>query len=257
MIPQPQSTAHTSMKLLPLVALSFLAAASLHAGEKQIFNGKDLTGWKGVEGFWSVQDGCITGATKTDHMITENSFLVWEDGQPGDFELTCKFKLTDQNGGTEGFGNSGIQYRSKVVNPEYSVVAGYQADMDLQNHYTGMLYEEKGRGILCKPGEKVIISSAEKDAANPKSKDFKIEVTGSTGTAEEIKGIIKAGEWNDYKLIIKGNHLQHFINGHQTADITDNDAAHAAQSGVIALQLHKGPTGMTVQFKDMVLKTGN
>jgi len=39
--------------------------------------------------------------------------------------------------------------------------------------------------------------------------------------------------------------------------IVDNDAAHAAKSGILALQLHKGPTGMTVQFKDMVLKTDN
>ena len=243
------------MKLLPLVALSLLAAASLRAGEKQMFNGKDLTGWKGVDGFWSVEDGCITGKTTTDHMITENSFLVWQDGEPGDFELTCKFKLTDQNGELKGFGNSGIQYRSKVVKPEYFVVSGYQADMDLQNHYTGMLYEEKGRGILCKPGEKVTLSSVEKDPAIPKARDFKIEVTGQSASADEIKGIIKAGEWNDYKLVIKGNHLQHFINGHQTADITDNDEKHAAKTGVIALQLHRGATGMTVQFKDLVLKT--
>jgi hypothetical protein len=243
------------MKLLPLVALSLLTAVSLQAGEKQIFNGKDLTGWKGVDGFWSVQDGCITGATKTDHMVSENSFLVWQDGEVGDFELTCKFKLTDQNGQVAGFGNSGIQYRSKIVKPEYFVVSGYQADMDLQNRYTGMLYEEKGRQILCKPGEKVTIASAEKDAANPKAKDFKIEVTGSTGTGDEIKGWIKAGDWNDYKIIAKGNHLQHFVNGHQTADITDNDAAHAAKSGILALQIHRGPSGMTVQFKDMVLKT--
>src|ERR1700761_4775133 len=174
------------MKLLPLVALTLLAAAQLHAGEKTIFNGKDLTGWKGVDGFWSVQDGCITGATKTDHMITENSFLVWQDGEVGDFELTCKFKLTDQNGELKGFGNSGIQYRSKVVKPEYYVISGYQADMDLQNHYTGM---------LCTPGQKVTLSTTEKDPANPKSKDFKIDVTGNTATADEIKGIIKAGEW--------------------------------------------------------------
>src|SRR5579871_2833723 len=150
------------MKLLPLVALILLAAANLRAEEKIMFNGKDLTGWKGVEGFWSVEDGCITGKTTNEHMITENSFLVWQGGEPGDFELTCKFKLTDQNGETKGFGNSGIQYRSKVVKPEYFVVAGYQSDMDLQNHYTGMLYEEKGRGIVCKPGEKVILSSVPK-----------------------------------------------------------------------------------------------
>ena len=245
------------MKPLPLIALTFLAAASLHAGEKNLFNGKDLTGWKGVEGFWSVQDGCLTGKTTTENMVTENTFLVWQDGEVGDFELTCKFKLVDLNGEAVKFGNSGIQYRSKVVKPEYFVVAGYQADMDTTNKYTGMLYEEKGRGILCLPGEKVTISAAEKNPADAKSKDFKIEANGSTGTGEEIKEAIKAADWNEYKIIAKGNHLQHFVNGKQTADITDNDETHAAKTGVLALQLHKGPTGMTVQFKDMVLKTDN
>jgi len=242
------------MKLLPLVALTLFAAATVRADEKQIFNGKDLSGWKGVPEFWSVQDGCLTGKTTTENMVKENTFLVWE-GEVGDFELTCKFKLVDLNGEAKGFGNSGIQYRSKVVKPEYFVISGYQADMDCGNTYTGMLYEEKGRGILCKPGEKVTINAAQKDAADPKSKDFKIEVTGNSGTGDEIRSEIKAGEWNEYKIIAKGNHLQHFVNGKQTADITDNDEAHAAKTGVLALQLHKGPTGMTVQFKDMVLKT--
>ena len=48
-------------------------------------------------------------------------------------------------------------------------------------------------------------------------------------------------------------HLQHFINGLQTVDVTDETAI-GAKSGILALQLHKGPTGMTVQFKDLVLK---
>lgn len=245
------------MKLLPLLALSLFAAASLHAGEKNLFNGKDLSGWKGVPEFWTVQDGCITGHTTADSMVKENTFLIWQDGEVGDFELTCKFKLVDLNGEAKGFGNSGIQYRSKVVKPEYFVVAGYQADMDCGNTYTGMLYEEKGRGIICKPGEQVTVSAAEKKAGDPKSKDFKIEMTGSSGKGDEIKSAIKAADWNEYKILAKGNHLQHFVNGKKTADIIDEDAAHAAKSGVLALQLHKGPTGMTVQFKDMVLKTDN
>jgi hypothetical protein len=243
------------MKLLPLVALALVATFNLRAEEKNLFNGKDLTGWKGVPEFWSVEDGCITGKTSAQNMVKENTFLVWQDGQPADFEFTCKFKLTDDAGTTKGFGNSGVQYRSKVVKPEYFVVAGYQADMDNSNTYTGMLYEEKGRGILCKPGEKVTLSAVEKNPADPKSKDFKIDVTGNSATAAEIKAAIKAGDWNDYKIIAKGNHLQHFINGVQTADIIDNDEKHAAKSGVLALQLHKSGTGMKVQFKDIVLKT--
>ena len=230
----------TLIALLTLGSLAF-------AGEKQLFNGKDLTGWHGQSEFWSVQDGAITGHTTAEHMVAENTFLIW-DGEAGDFELTFKYKLTDMDGKSEKFGNSGVQYRSKVVKPEYSVVAGYQADMECGKTYSGILYEEKGRGILAKRGEKVVV----KQSDNPKKPT--LEKTGTLGTSEEIQAAIHPGEWNDYKIVAKGNHLQHFINGKQTIDVTD-ETAEGAKTGVIALQLHKGPTGMTVQFKDMVLKT--
>ncbi|MDB6155696.1 MAG: hypothetical protein JWL90_4149, partial [Chthoniobacteraceae bacterium] len=58
---------------------------------------------------------------------------------------------------------------------------------------------------------------------------------------------------NEYKVVAKGGHLQHFINGKQTVDVTDETAV-GAKSGVLALQLHAGPP-MTVQFKDLILKT--
>lgn len=238
------------MKLLPLAALTLLAATTLHAGEKPLFNGTDLTGWKGVAEFWSVKDGAITGQTTTEHMVAENTFLIWQDGEVGDFELTLKYKIVDLNGESKGFGNSGIQYRSKVVNPEYSVVAGYQADFETGPKYSGILYEEKGRGILALRGQTVIIREGE-DPKKPK-----IEVTGQVAKSEDIQAVIKPAEWNDYKIIAQGGHLQHFINGQLTIDVVDETAV-GARTGVLAFQLHKGPTGMTVQFKDIVLKTAN
>jgi hypothetical protein len=238
-----------------LIALFTLGTLAF-AGEKQLFNGKDLTGWHGQMEFWSVQDGAITGHTTAEHMCKENTFLIW-DGEAGDFEMTFKYKLTDMDGKSDKFGNSGVQYRSKVVKPEYSVVAGYQADMECGKTYSGILYEEKERGILAKRGEKVVIHEGDKVTTDKNGKEKKsanIEVTGNLGTSEEIQAAIHMGEWNDYKIVAKGNHLMHFINGKQTVDVVDETAV-GAKTGIIALQLHKGPTGMTVQFKDMVLKT--
>jgi len=230
------------MKSLPTLLTLIFAATLAHAGEKSLFNGKDLTGWKGQPEFWSVKDGAITGQTSKETPAKENTFLIWQDGEPGDFELTCKFKIVDADGKAAGFGNSGIQYRSKVVNPEYSVVAGYQADMECGKTYSGILYEEKGRGILAQRGQKVVI----KDGG-------KIEVTGEVGKSDTIQAAIKPADWNDYKIVAKGNHLQQFINGVQTVDVTDESAA-AAKKGVIAFQLHAGAP-MMVQFKDIVLKS--
>ena len=161
-------------------------------------------------------------------------------------DRTCKFKIVDENGKAEGFGNSGIQYRSKVLKPEYSVVGGYQADFEVGKTYSGILYEEKGRGILAQRGQ--IVTVKDGDDGKPK-----IEVVGSVGRSDEIQESIKPGDWNDYKIVAKGNRLKHYINGRQTVDVTDESSA-AATKGVLALQLHAGKP-MMVQFKDLVLKT--
>ncbi len=234
---------------IPAILLSLFASASFtHAGEIQLFNGKDLTGWKGQPGFWSVKDGAITGQTTAEKPVTENTFLIW-DGEVGDFELVFKYKLLDENGKGEGYGNSGVQYRSKVVKPEYSVLSGYQADFEIGQKHSGILYEEKARGILANRGDKVVIHEGDKG----KGKKPNIEVTGKVGDPAEIQAAIKQGDWNEYKVVAKDGHLQHFINGKQTVDVTD-ETAEGAKTGLVGLQLHAGKP-MTVQFKDIVLTT--
>ena len=236
------------MKLLPAL---LVFTATLHAGEKQLFNGKDLSGWEGNPKLWSVQDGAITGKTSDsgDTKIGHNTFLIWKDGKVGDFELTFKYRIEK--------GNSGVQYRSKELPAgEFGpVVSGYQADFEAGKTYSGILYEERGRGILAQRGQKTSIDAAEKNPADPKSQDFKVSVTGSVGDSNEIQSAIKDEQWNDYKIVAKGSRVQHFINGKQTIDVTDNDAAHAPKEGILALQIHAGPA-MVVQFKDLLLKTG-
>src|SRR3989442_330998 len=79
---------------------------------------------------------------------------------------------------------------------------------------SGILYEERGRAILAQRGQKVVLKDGEGEKP-------KIEVTGSLGKTEEIQAKINVNGWNDYVVIATGNHLQHFINGVQTVDVTD------------------------------------
>ncbi len=237
--------------MITRIALTLALSASAclsQAAETALFNGKDLTGWEGNTKVWSVQDGCITGKTgaEGDTKLKHNTFLVWRAGKVSNFELTFKYKIVDKDGKGEGFGNSGVQYRSKELKPGESgiIISGYQADFEVGKTYSGILYEEKGRGILAKRGEKTVI----------KEGSGKPEVTGSVGKSDEIQAKIKQADWNDYKIVAKGNHLQHFINGLQTVDVVDEQASKAAKEGVLALQVHAGEP-MTVQFKDLVLKT--
>ena len=247
-----------SLLILGLAASATIALAA--DGAQSLFNGKDLSGWKGNPDFWSVRDGAITGQSTATKVVDANTFLVWQGGEPANFELRLKFRLTAQN--AKGWGNSGVQYRSRVIDAEKFVVGGYQADIDSPFRYTGMLYEERGRGILMNPGQKVRVGPAEAAAAAPadakKGKGKagprpKIDVLGTPTTAEQIQAVLKMGDWNELRIVANGNQLQHFVNGVLTADVTDADPAVAPKSGVIALQMHKGEP-MTVQFKDIQLK---
>ena len=236
---------------LLLAALAASASAfAAEAGFKEIFNGKDLTGWEGLS-FWSVKDGAIVGQTTAEKPTKGNTFLVWKGGEPANFELHVSFRLTGQN--DKDFANSGIQYRSHIVEAAGFVVGGYQADMDLTGRYTGMLYEDKGRGILMGPGEKILVKPPTPEDAAKKKKATVEKLDGATSAAE-IRAVYKIGEWNDLVIIAEGNHVRHYLNGKLTADVTDIDPAVAPKSGILALQLHAGQP-MTIEFKNLRLKT--
>ena len=216
-----------------------LLAQEVEPGFKSLFNGKDLTGWVGRSNHWSVEDGAITGTTSKENPAQGNNFLIAQSGETNmivdNFELRLSYKFSGD------WGNSGVQYRSKDRGK--FVVNGYQADCEVGDTYSGILYEEGGRGILAERGKKVIIKE-----------DGQKEAVGSLGASKEIQAAINKNGWNDYVVIAQGNHLQHFINGKQTVDVVDEQASKAAKSGILALQLHAGP-GMKIQFKNIRIKS--
>jgi hypothetical protein len=229
-------------------AVLALATPGFAADEfKSLFNGKDLSGWAGNYGFWFVREGAIVGQTTWATPTKGNTFLVWQGGDVKNFELRLMFRLTPNN--DAAFANSGVQYRSKIVDQANWVVGGYQADMDFAGKYVGMLYEEKGRGILMQPGQQIRVQSGldEKGKA-------RVETAATPTSAADILAAYKKADWNELVIIANGNQLRHFLNGKLTADVTDLDEAHGAKSGLLALQLHAGQP-MTVEFKDIRLKT--
>ncbi len=206
-----------------------------------IFNGQDLSGWSGDPTRWTVKDGVITGQSTEENPIEVNTFLVWR-APVRNFELRAQFRLQGEKA------NSGIQYRSHYVDKATWSVGGYQADMDVINRYTGMLYEERGRGIVVRPGERIRIG--------PLLESSKPQLTpvGTPTDPDTLKDAIKTGDWNEIVIVAEGNHLRHYVNGVLTAEAFDNDPAHAASEGLLALQLHRGPP-MIAQFKNLTLTT--
>jgi hypothetical protein len=232
-----------------LIALTVVGAISARAAEtgfQSLFNGRDLSGWEGNLGFWFVREGVITGQTTWATPTKANTFLVWKGGELKNFELRLRFRLISNN--DAAFANSGVQYRSRIIDPATWLVGGYQADIDYVGKYLGMLYEEKGRGIVMQPGQQVRIGPAGADGKP------KVEHVGAATDSAEIVAAYKKDDWNELVIIANGNHLQHFVNEKLTADVVDLDPEKAAKAGILALQLHAGQP-MTIQFKDIRLKT--
>ena len=229
--------AMTRWLILPLVCVALLlsAPAGLSAddetGFKPIFDGKSLEGWDGRPEFWSVEDGAITGRTTKDNPAKGNTFIIWRDAPLDDFVLRLRYKIVG--------GNSGVQYRSREVEPW--VISGYQADIDSGDTYSGILYEERARGVLATRGQKVTIGSDGEKVAE------------QVADGKALQGAVKTEDWNDYEIVAQGNHLIHKINGQVMSEVIDNQSDKRAASGLLALQLHAGPP-MTVQFKDIRLK---
>ena len=209
------------------------ATVTMHPGQDgfvRMFNGKNLSGWAGNPEYWSVEDGAITGVT--DGSLKKNRFLTWKVASVRNFELKVKVKYSER-------ANSGIQYRSRMVpKAGLDVVTGYQCDI-LANPKApnGMIYEELGRGIRARPDQKIVIDD-----------------TGQSWVAEKMPvKQFPAETWHEYHILVRGNHYQHWINGHQTANLIDLHPKDLVLGGVFGLQVHVGPA-MKVQFKDLRIK---
>lgn len=213
-----------------VLTLALAAAFASAAEERQLFNGKDLSGWEGNPQSWSVQDGYITGVTTDDAPLPHNQFLTWTGGTVKNFELRAVMRQTGNN--------SGIQYRSKRLEDVGPwAITGYQCDVHPTPANNAMMYDEKGRGIIALNGQSVIIDEQGKKWL----------------TAEREPVTVDVADWNEYTIIAVGNKLIHKVNGRVTAEVIDHQASERELEGLLAIQIHRGPA-MKVQIKSITLK---
>ena len=197
----------TACVVLALVCVAAIATAE--EGFRPLFDGKTLNGWHGDPDLWKVEDGMLAGSTDV-KTLKHNSFIATTKSYRN-FVLKARFKLRNHN--------SGIQIRSKQK-PDY-VVTGYQPDI-AESRYTGILYEEGGRGILAD--------------VDPK----------------KTEKVFKKGDWNEYVITCDGPNITLQLNGVTTVAYKEKSDK-GAKEGIIALQLHAGPK-MKVWFKDIRIK---
>lgn len=217
-------TLSTCLLLLTGITLCGQDAVSL-------FNGKDLTGWDGQPGWWQVEDGAITSEITLEKPCNKATYLIWRGGQPSDFELSLRFKISEQ-------GNSGIQIRS-LEKPNWDTF-GYQADMEGDGKLVGFVYHHQ-HGLIGARGEKTTIGA-----------DGKKTIETIAEPAALLKHY-KVAEWNHYRVTCKGPEISVFLNDILMCQITDHRVTNENSRGIIALQMHPGPP-MKVQFKEILLK---
>lgn len=243
------------LSLLLLTTLSFAQKKPTRPADfVSIFDGKTLTGWSGDPTYWRVENGSLVGEITPITLLKTNSFITWQGSEPADFELKGEFNITEN-------GNSGINYRSEQLTDVPHALRGYQADIDGKNRYTGQNYEERKRTTLAYRGQKTTIptytgaDTPDAVRANVKNNAWNgLTVTGSLGNSDSLKTFIKPEAWNTFRLVVKGNHLQHYINDVLMSDVTDNDTVNGSMKGKLGVQVHVGPP-MKVQYRSLMLKT--
>lgn len=202
-----------------LIATLLISSMASAADDwKSLFDGKSLKGWTQKNGTatYRIEDGVIVGKTEEG---SPNSFLC-SDKEYGDFELTFEVKVDDEL-------NSGVQIRSaSIKDRDNGRVHGPQVEIAV-NGTAGYIYGEAlGTGWL-----------------------------SANGGQPEAHKNFKNGEWNEYRVLAKGNSIQTWVNGTQVADLTDEKSM--MPKGFIGLQVHsigRGTGPYEVRWRNLKIR---
>jgi hypothetical protein len=213
-------------------------------GWRDLFNGKDLTGWEQHSGKakYSVEDGVLVGESVPD---TGNSFLC-PVGEFGDFELELDYQV-------DGTLNSGVQFRSDVFSDARTIrfgskakrlpadrMHGYQCEIDMDTTrnrmWTAGIYDEMRRLWLFPGslgGDANQFTEAGRKFSNP-------------------------GEWNHLRILCIGPSIKTWLNGESRADIQDA----MTLKGRIGLQVHavgkdEKKVGLHAKFRNIRIREIN
>lgn len=179
-----------------------------------LFDGSSLSGWEGDTNVWRVRDGVIVGGSLKGN--PRNEFLATVRSYTN-FVIRLEYKLI----GTEGFINSGVQFRSVRLTQPPNEMKGYQADIGAG--HSGCLYDESRRNSFL--------------ARAPDA---------------QIQRLEKPGDWNRYEVRCEARRIQITLNGEKTVDYTEADTS-LPQDGLFGLQMHGGCKA-EVSFRNIILE---
>lgn len=183
-----------------------LTAAEMHDGWTLLFDGKTMAGWddprlKTPPGdAWTIEDGCLKATAHpriTEDLFTKDAFR--------DFELEFDWRISPG-------GNSGVKYRiqdHRFVAPskgtfEQSVEQSFQHPVSQrpargQDYVIGFEYQ-------------VIDNSAVRNSPKQTAGALYDMVAASAQAARPV------GEFNHSRILVRGNHVEHWMNGVKVVD---------------------------------------
>ena len=210
------------MRKFAVIGFCMLFAGIIPAqtGWRNLFNGKNLDGWKQLNGQakYSVENGVLVGETV---LNSPNSFLCTSETF-SDFILEYEAKV-DTNL------NSGVQIRSESY-PAYQNgrVHGYQVEIDPSSRaWSGGLYDESRR---------LWLYSLERN--------------------EKGRKAFKNNQWNKFRVEAIGSSIRVWVNGVPCVDLIDD----MTPKGFVGLQVHsigndKKLEGIKVMWKNIRIMT--
>lgn len=207
--------------LLAVLLSATLFSQAQSGGWKNLFNGKDFTGWKQLNGKarYTIQNGEIVGTTVANE---PNSFLATEKDY-GDYVLEFEFKVDSSM-------NSGVQFRS-LSKPDFKNgrVHGYQYEIDPSKRgWSGGIYDEARRDWL-----------------------YPLDLNPGAKTA------FKQNQWNKARIECIGSNIRTWLNGVPTAYVVDD----LTPKGFIALQVHaigkNDKAGKEIRWRNLRIQTQN
>jgi len=195
-----------------------LPAEESAAGWKLLFDGTSMDAWQDPARLqppgdaWSIEDGCL--AAKPHPLITED--LVSKEAFR-DFELVFDWKIAKG-------GNSGVKYRIQEMpilvsgGPLHGAKFEDQVDAAVQGHVTS-------RSVI-KPGEKaqIYVVGFEyqliDNGGHPDARRGPLYQSGSVYSIfPPSRDVTRpVGQFNHSRLVLKGNHVEHWLNGEKVVD---------------------------------------
>lgn len=219
-----------------------LLPSSSNEGFVSIFNGTDLTGWKGDSTYWSARDGTILLQSRADAPQDFHTFLIWQK-PVADFEFRFSFRMRPIRGNY--FINSGVSYRAAKSGT--NDLKGYQFEISMSTNMLGTVLGDRWRTQFAGFGMRTRV-------VDDQGQD-KIVALGDSCDIRAAQESIKLTDWNSGVIIARSNRIVHVLNGHVISDVSDDNREARAMSGSLGLELFTGKNpSMLIQFRDLQLK---